>query len=282
MNKKTKKSLLIASLLILAGAVIFTLTMTSINWNFKRLNTSKFKENGYLISDNFSNISINTNTANITFVPSNDEKCMIVCYEEEKQNHTVEVENNTLNINFDDNRKWYEKIDIMFDTPKITVHLPNSEYNSFILNASTGDIEIANHFKFKNLNIELSTGDIKLSSIESEKIELSVSTGDITLADIFSKNITSNGNTGDILLDNVILSEKISIEKTTGDIKFKNCDASELSLKTSTGDVLGTLLSEKQFKTKTSTGKVNVPKTVNGGICEITTTTGDIDLTVIQ
>ena len=47
---------------------------------------------------------------------------------------------------------------------------------------------------------------------------------------------------------------------------------------TSTGDVNGTLLSEKIFITDTSTGRVSVPKTTSGGKCEITTSTGDINI----
>ena len=49
---------------------------------------------------------------------------------------------------------------------------------------------------------------------------------------------------------------------------------------TDTGDVKGSLLSEKIFIPTTDTGDVDVPKTVTGGRCEITTDTGDIKITV--
>ena len=61
---------------------------------------------------------------------------------------------------------------------------------------------------------------------------------------------------------------------------LKDCDAAELEIKTGTGDVQGTLLSEKVFVVKTNTGKIQVPETVTGGKCKITTTTGDIRITV--
>ena len=45
---------------------------------------------------------------------------------------------------------------------------------------------------------------------------------------------------------------------------------------TSTGKVKGHLLTDKIFVTSTSTGKVRVPSTESGGICKVTTSTGDI------
>ena len=49
---------------------------------------------------------------------------------------------------------------------------------------------------------------------------------------------------------------------------------------TSTGEVTGSLRSEKVFITRSDTGRQDVPKSVTGGRCEITTDTGDIEITV--
>ena len=105
---------------------------------------------------------------------------------------------------------------------------------------------------------------------------INVSTGKTNLTDIKCKSLISDGSTGDFSLKNVIATEKFSIERSTGDVKFDDCDANEIWIKTDTGDVTGKLLSEKIFITETSTGDVNVPKSTNGGKCEITTSTGDI------
>lgn len=73
-----------------------------------------------------------------------------------------------------------------------------------------------------------------------------------------------------------------SIERSTGDVEFDGSDADEITVKTSTGDVRGTLKSEKVFLTDTSTGWINVPKTTSGGRCEITTSTGNIDIAILK
>ena len=93
-------------------------------------------------------------------------------------------------------------------------------------------------------------------------MNLSVSTGDITVAFVNCDNFHSTGSTGDITLENVIVTELLSIERSTGKVKFEGCDAGEILI-------------------KTTTGKVKVPKTTNGGKCEISTRTGNIKVAIV-
>jgi hypothetical protein len=43
---------------------------------------------------------------------------------------------------------------------------------------------------------------------------------------------------------------------------------------------MGNFLTEKQFAAKSSTGDVEVPESVTGGRCELTTATGNISITI--
>ena len=63
-------------------------------------------------------------------------------------------------------------------------------------------------------------------------------------------------------------------------MEFDACDAAEILVETSTGDVEGTFLSDKIIFAETDTGRVNVPKGIVGGRCEIKTNTGDIKLEI--
>lgn len=319
MRKKTKIWLVIATALIVVGCVIFGGVMTMLQWDFTKLSTVKYETNDYEIDENYKNISIVTDTADIVFMPSQNSKSSIVCHEQKNVKHSVTVKDDTLVIAVVDTRKWYEYIGINIGTPKITVYLPNAEYEKLFIKESTGNVEIPNNFRFESMDISTSTGDVKndasasesikiktgtgnirVENISAEALDLSVSTGGITvsdvtcqgdvkihvstgktkLTDIACKNLTSSGNTGDISLKNVIAREKFSLERSTGDVKFDGCDAAEISVKTDTGDVTGTLLSEKVFLAETDTGRVEVPKTATGGRCEITTDTGDIRIKI--
>ena len=63
---------------------------------------------------------------------------------------------------------------------------------------------------------------------------------------------------------------------------IKGDEDNELKIITSTGDIEGTLLSDKVFIVKSSTGDIHVPSSITGGRCEITTSTGNIEVRVVN
>lgn len=319
MKKSTRIWLFVAASLILFGGIIFGGVMSMLKWDFSKLSTVKMETNVYEISEKFSGIAVRTDVADVVFAVSEDGKCAVKCEEESKRKHTVTVKENTLVIGMNDSQKWFERIGIHFGAPKITVYLPKEEYNELLVREGTGDIQIPKDFTFKTADISLSTGEVDFSASVSEKIkikgstghiraenisagsiDLAVTTGGITISNVVCrgdasikvttgkthltqmscKNLTSDGSTGDISLTDVIVTEKLSVKRSTGDVKFDGADAGEIVVKTSTGAVTGSLLSEKVFLVKTDTGKINVPQTVSGGKCEITTSTGNVKITM--
>lgn len=319
MSKKMKFWLIVATSLVAIGLIVFASVMALYNWDFNKLSTVKYETNTYNLNEEFSNISINTDTADISFVLSDDGASKVVCYEPENLKHSVSVQNGTLTVNLVDEREWYEHIGITIGNEKITLYLSEKEYDSLVIKEDTGDIKIPKEFNFKSIDISASTGDVKsfasasgkmkikvstgdinLQNLSADNLELKASTGSINLSDVICeneiiinlstgktsitdtkcKNITSKGDTGDILLQNAIAKEKFFIERSTGDVKLQKCDAGEIFIKTDTGDVKGNLLADKVFITQTDTGRVDVPKTVTGGKCEIITDTGDIEIKI--
>ncbi len=319
MSKSKKIWLFTAIALILLGIILFSTALTANHWNFSVLSTVNYETNTIAVNEKFCNINIQTDTADIVFVLSDDENCKVVCYETENNKHSVTVHNETLAIHTNDERKWYDYISITWETPQITVYLPETEYAALFIAENTGDIEIPNDFHFQSIAISASTGDIKnyasvsenikiktstgniqVENISAQAMDLSVTTGKVTvtsvicqknleidvrtgkakLTDVSCQNLISKGTTGDISLKNLLAEERISVERDTGDVNFDSCDASEIFVKTSTGDISGSFLSEKSFTTDSNTGKITVPKDTVGGKCEITTDTGDIKITI--
>lgn len=318
MRTRTKVWLIIAGSLLVIGGILLAGVTTTLGWDFLKLPTEKYEKNIYTFSEAFDNISMNTDTADIMLAVSDDGKCWVECYEEENARHSVTVKDGTLTIELpEDEAVWH--FGISFDSPKITVYLPKTEYASLFIDEDTGDIKIPKTFTFRDVEISLSTGDVNfyasasgklqikastgdicVENISAGALDLSVSTGDVTasgitcpgdvtvgvstgearLADIRCKNVISRGSTGEISLDNVIATEKFSIERSTGSVKFNLCDAAEIFVKTNTGDITGSLLSSKVFIADSDAGSVDVPKTVNGGKCEVTTNTGSIKLDI--
>lgn len=319
MNKKTKIWLIVAASLILIGVIMFGGIMTVMKWDFTKLSTVKFDSTNHEIKEEFKNITIKTDTADVEFLVSNANSTRVECFELRNAKHSVSVVNGTLEIKLVDTRKWYEHIGIYMKTPKIKIYIPDGAYGKLEMSSSTGDTKLPEGFEFKSVDIKASTGNVTNFALSNGPVTIKTSTGDIHVANSYAAtynlavstgNITvkntkcdgefkikvstgktvmddvecgmliSDGSTGNISLTKVTAIEKFSIERSTGDVKFDGCDAGGIFVETDTGNVKGSLLSEKIFITNTDTGKIDVPKSVTGGKCEISTDTGDIIITV--
>ena len=315
-----KKGLIItASVFLAIGIALFFGAYIASGADFSKINNIKYETNTYTVDTEFSGIEINSKETDIVFKASEDGKFCVVCVEKEKVRHNVYVEDGVLKIIADDKREWYDHLSLFNKSLSMTLYLPSLQYATLKIDSGTGDVAVPEIFSFdsavitastgdvdynasaiKDVIIKTSTADIKVKGISAESVELSastgeifaeniscektlsvkVSTGDVTLTDITCLNLVSEGSTGDITLKNVIAAENVNIERSTGDVRFDSIDAENITVNVSTGDVSGTLKSEKIFITKTSTGKITVPNTKSGGTCEITTSTGDIDIKI--
>ncbi|MBP8594749.1 MAG: DUF4097 family beta strand repeat protein [Ruminococcus sp.] len=315
----TKKLLIAGTALVITGAVICAGAGAAFGFDFSKLDTANSVTNTYPVSDDFSSISIKADTDDVIFVPSKDGKCSVVCVEDSEHLHDVRVENDTLVIDQKDENKISWHFMSVGNHFKTTVYLPESQYKELSVIADTGDLDVPKEFSFDKVKAELDTGDVSwyapvkesisirtdtgsitASDISAESMEMKSDTGDIKLTNIqlteefrseedtgdviidgmTCKDFYSKGNTGDLKMTKVEVSQKMDLDRDTGDIDLEDCDADEIFIVTDTGDVKGTLLSEKVFITKTDTGDVNVPNSISGGRCEITTDTGDINISL--
>ncbi len=300
MRKTTKIWLVVAACLVLLGAVIFTAAVIALDFDLTNLSTHKFEGKTYKVDGDFENITVDTTISAVTFMPSVDGKCRVVCAEMPKITHSVSVKDSTLVIETKDSSKWYDYIGFFIGDMRMTVYLPQNEFKSLVMKTDTGDVDIPANFSFENANIEsdtadidfladalvdvklsTDTGDITVNSVLSDgDIYVETDTGKITLTDVKCNKLSAESDTGKISLSNTIAKDSFSIENNTGDVRFEKSDAQKIFVETDTGNVTGTLLSDKVFITETSTGDVSVPKTTTGGRCEITTSTGNIKIEI--
>ena len=317
MRKSTKIWLIFAASIMLIGASLFTAMLAKNNWDFGRMSTLEYKTNTYTSLEQFQNISIETETADITFVFTEINCSRVVCYEMEKAPHSVIFDGEKLVIKQIDHRLWYDHLGINFDMPKIKVYLPKTEYGALDIITTTGDVSIPDNFKFESVNIAGTTGDIKCRANISGALKIKMNTGDMTLenanigsldfsastgktvindvtsygdmrinvssgkmdlTNIKCNSFSTNGTTGDISMDNFIAGNLLMINRTTGDVRLKDSDAKIIHIQLNTGDVIGNLLTGKNFTAKSNTGKISVPENTTGGTCIITTSTGDIKI----
>ena len=75
MKKKMKVSILIASILSIVGFLVCAAGLFLMDFDFSKLNTMPIKTNTYVVTEEFTNISIQTDTADVVFVFSEEEEC---------------------------------------------------------------------------------------------------------------------------------------------------------------------------------------------------------------
>ena len=315
-----KKGIIItAAVLIVIGFTLFICALFAVGFDLTKLGTAKYETNAYGVEESFTNIEIDTKETDIEFKQSEDGGVKVVCYERDKVKHSVKVENGTLKIRVEDKRSRLDHINLFSKSLSLTVYLPSGTYGSLSVGSSTGSVKVPGDYSFDSVDItastgsiscdasaagsfriKTSTGSISCKGISAKTIDLSVSTGDVTLGSaacsgtvsvsvstggtnvegLRCRDFSSKGTVGKINMKDLVAEESLYVERSTGDIVFESCDAGSIIAKASTGDVTGSLKTEKIFYAKASTGRVNVPKGSSGGLCEITTSTGDIDIRI--
>ena len=172
---------------------------------------------------------------------------------------------------------------------------------SVTLTATTGDIELINamvegdvtittgtgsqsvfELQCGNLTMTCTTGDLQYNQMQVENtIQFESDTGRVSFGQIQCGSIIGTTTTGDIVCEGGSIDGDLNMVTDSGDITLTNFEVTTLHITTDTGDVSGSLRSEKIFFTETNTGDIRVPKSTEGGLCEIKTDTGDITFTII-
>ena len=272
--------------------IIVTGTVVGLIGGIINVATNDIVEKTYELDSDYNEIIVDIAVTDVYIVYS-DTDSKVVTKQNSNVNFEVEVNDNVLTIVQEDNYKWYQHL-INIYSNKVTIYISNS--CNLKITGSTSDVIIEEGIKFTDVNIKLSTGDVKMSSILcdtlnvrcstgeikinsskiSKAVNLKTSTGDISLKHVECNTLDVKVSTGDVLLEDVDVVGDMVLEGGTSDIKLVSFDAENITITVSTGRVEGTIKSSKFFITHTSTGDVVVPDTKDGGVCKITTNTGDI------
>lgn len=276
-------ALIVAICLIVTGSLISSAAMASLGFDFTKLSTVKLQTNTYTVSEAFSDISINTEIANVQFAVSQDGSCQVVCKDTEALQHVVSVEDGTLMIRTEDNRQWYDYIGIFLGNQSVTVYLPEKDYAELSVDTATGNVKIPGDVSFEQAYVETATGNVQWQATVVQGLELNTHTGNISIKGVMCGTLAVDTDTGNVTMANTLASGKLTVKTATGNVNFDKVDAADIWVKTSTGNVKGTLLSDKVFETKTATGNITTPdgQTIEPkGTCTVETQTGNIRLKV--
>jgi len=279
MKRSTKRILTLGAICIIVGIIISATAL--IIWGIPK---NKTAPTTIEITEGFESFSITDDvitSTDIRLVSTESTSCSIVYKLEKGILPLVSVENNTLNVKFNDNRPWYEKLyHWNNDDALVTIYLPEKQYNSLNISVNSGDFYAAD-INATSVKAKSSSGDISLTNIKATDIDITTTSGDIDTSNVTTSKLNTKASGGDIELDKTVADESLGITTTSGDIEIERCDSASINIKTSSGDVEASLLSAKVFDVHTSSGDVSVPLSQNGGgTCTINTASGDIKVYV--
>lgn len=319
MNKGILIAIIVAIVMVISGSLIFFGVVKFSDRGFEILSSDNIKTSSYELKGNLKDINIDTNEADISFFPSEDGQIKIVCSEDENLRHKVTMNGGSLDITVEAEGR-FKWIQLGVGKQSIDIYIPDGEYGSLTIDSDTGDVTVPGEFSFETIGISTDTGSIEckatckgslytesdtgaiaLSGLSANFISAKSDTGRIEISSaavgdcVYCENDTGRcsisdtkcrvlmikEDTGNVLLTDVLADERFDITSSTGGVTFDGCDAGEIYAKTSTGNVSGTLLSDKVYLIESDTGRINVPKTITGGRCEIETDTGNVEIKVL-
>lgn len=293
---RKKNVLKISACCIALGGILALAGCSMMGFNVGNVSNQKVNVKEYQVQESFASVKIDVSTTDVRFIASQDDTTKVVCTEKERQEHSVCVQDDTLQITMLDTRKWYDHIFDMSRTA-IEVYLPATACVNVTVDGSTGDVFLPQTLSFAEVNIGISTGDIHISSpsVQSLSVDLSTgsveienttvagtvtvkgTTGDVELQGVKAGNLTMQTSTGDIDLDAVTVAGAIQLMRTTGSADLENVKCAELSLISDTGSVeMGNVVATQKIYVETSTGDVEF-NAIDAPNIQIKTSTGDVE-----
>ena len=286
MRTVTKVWLIVAGGLIVLGITAFGVAFMAVGGDMAGLSTNKYETNVHQITDEFKNIFIRSDIADIKIVESENDKCSVVCYEQSNLKHSVSVKDGALEIEIIDTRKWYEYISINFTTPTVTLYIPAGEYGALDISVSTGDVDMdlymPEKYGFESIDVSTSTGRVMCGAVVKQGVNITTITGKIIANGVVADSMNLSASTGSIKLNGIECKGDVSVTVTTGDVSASGVKCRNFNSEGSTGKLkLEYLNAEEKITVKRSTGDVSFYDTDASELL-IETSTGDVEGSVLS
>ena len=275
--------LIIAVILIIAGAVLFTAVMSARNWDFASLDNSEpYKKTVFEIGEPFENIDIQGHTEDIMLLPSQDGAVRVEICEPENCIPKCAVKDGTLTVEIEDARKPLDHIGFSFGTqqPAVTVYLPQGEYGTLKIAEHTGMI-VVRDFTFDRIGISDTTGDVYCYASSKGVLKIGTDTGDIALAHLSAGSAELSVTSGRVSADTVSCTGDLNVTVTTGKTTLKDVNCGSFTTSGDTGSVrMENLIAAGKILIRRTTGDIRFDR-CDASELSVRTDTGDVKGTLL-
>ena len=236
-------TIIISLCFVILGIVLMTCAAGLAGFKIEKLFNDDRKMNIIELNEKFDSVEVKTGIDSVKFVPSEGTASTIELYDGEKSYYDVRVEDSTLKIKYNENRKWYEFINFgSFSSHDVVVMIPAGSYKSIIVNTGIGDIEIPDSFTADSISTETGIGNIRAPKA--------------------GKTTNIHSGIGDIMVPDSETSGKVDIHTGIGDITVSR---SETSSKPEAGRITSEpAASETEIPSKPEASKTTSEPAVSG------------------
>lgn len=271
MKNKNMTILLIFFLGVMAIAIILMLVFLLLGKGTTLFNISS--DSTLLLNEYYNQevrtIHIESISSDVTLKETEETQIHVEVYGKENEYVESKIENETLNIS---KKGKIFCFGFCFFKEEIIVYVPKDVLLNIEVKTTSGDIEMSS-IKGNEVNLKSTSGDLKL--------------GEVNTADLYSTSgeiILEKGNTiqvkttsGDISLNRI--ETKLNAESVSGDIKINSLEIeNDSKIKTTSGDVLINEINNAYIETNTVSGDIAIENNNRYATNTLTikTTSGDI------
>lgn len=179
------------------------------------------KDEDVTIDKDFSNVEVESENADILFVPSENNEAFIELENNENNRYKLDVKVEGKTLEIDVKRKGFSWIsfDFFSKSPKVTVGLPDKEYGTIKAETDNGTID-ASKIIAKELEADTDNGEIFVKEVETQKIIVESDNGDVVLEDNLGE-IYGKSNNGNVTVITDTIEHPMDLETDNGQIQLQ-------------------------------------------------------------
>lgn len=301
MNKTTKITLIVASLLIIFGGIISVVAITfgGMTPHDVDLQTQTVTQT---VADKITKIDVSVAFDDIIIKSSDTNKMEVTYYTGKTKQYNFSTDNNTLLLKslptdiFSEN--WIDHINFSStDIRDIFIEVPKSFEGEIIISTDYGDIKASDlkgsiNLKSDSGDIEVikgnfttaiydvDYGDVEISGVTAKTMDIDNDYGDVDIKATKADTITIEDNCGSIDIEDV--SANITAHCDMGDIEIERVSGDKLEFTNNFGDIKGVILGNEfdySIISRTDLGDNNLKDRSGGSkTLEAKTDLGDIEI----
>lgn len=139
---------------------------------------------------------------------------------------------------------------------KLTVYVPNKEWQGLLINAASGNIKI-DSMNTNSLESTSSSGDQTVLNIVAKDVKIKSSSGNQRLSNLSTNKMTSKSSSGDIAME-LITAEQLTVASSSGNHNYKQLQSTEATFASTSGDMSIKGLEGNVMGISTTSGNIKV------------------------